>query len=49
MAAESVHKGHRERLKHRFLEEGLDNFTDVQVLELLLKDLSMSSNLLLLY
>ena len=36
MATASVHKGHRERLKQRFLEEGLDNFTDVQVLELLL-------------
>ena len=36
MATESIHKGHRERLKQRFLEEGLDNFTDVQVLELLL-------------
>lgn len=34
--AASVHKGHRERLKQRFLEEGLDHFTDVQVLELLL-------------
>ena len=34
--AASVHKGHRERLKQRFLEEGLDNFTDIQVLELLL-------------
>jgi len=36
MAIESVHKGHRDRLKQRFLEEGLDNFTDIQVLELLL-------------
>ena len=36
MATESLHKGHRERLKQRFLEEGLDNFTDFQVLELLL-------------
>ena len=36
MAKESIHKGHRERLKQRFLEEGLDNFTDIQVLELLL-------------
>ena len=36
MATASVHKGHRERLKQRFLEEGLDNFTDIQVLELLL-------------
>ena len=32
----SIHKGHRDRLKKRFLEEGLDNFTDIQVLELLL-------------
>ena len=32
----SIHKGHRERLKKRFLEEGLDSFTDIQVLELLL-------------
>lgn len=36
MEKASIHKGHRERLKQRFLEEGLDNFTDVQVLELLL-------------
>ena len=36
MEMASVHKGHRERLKQRFLEEGLDNFTDIQVLELLL-------------
>lgn len=36
METASVHKGHRERLKKRFLEEGLDHFTDVQVLELLL-------------
>ncbi len=34
--ASSIHKGHRERLKQRFLENGLDNFTDIQVLELLL-------------
>ncbi len=32
----SVHDGHRQRLKDRFLEQGLDGFTDVQVLELLL-------------
>lgn len=32
----SVHDGHRQRLKDRFLAEGLDNFTDIQVLELLL-------------
>ncbi len=36
MAQESIHKGHRERLKQRFLEDGLDNFTEIQVLELLL-------------
>ena len=36
MTTESIHKGHRERLKQRFLEEGLDNFTEIQVLELLL-------------
>lgn len=34
--AESIHKNHRKRLKARFLEQGLDNFTDYQVLELLL-------------
>ena len=34
--AATIHKGHRERLKQRFLEEGLDNFTDIQALELLL-------------
>lgn len=33
---ESIHKGHRQRLKERFLREGLDNFTDVQALELAL-------------
>lgn len=36
MGNESIHLGHRERLKRRFLEEGLDDFTDIQVLELLL-------------
>ncbi|MDO5546289.1 MAG: DNA repair protein RadC [Eubacteriales bacterium] len=36
MANPSVHAGHRERLKRRFLETGLDSFTDVQALELLL-------------
>lgn len=34
--AESVHGGHRQRLKERFLEQGLDGFTDIQALELLL-------------
>jgi len=32
----SIHDGHRQRLKKRFLEEGLDGFTEIQVLELLL-------------
>ena len=36
MAEKSVHSGHRERLRERFLKEGLDNFTEVQALELLL-------------
>lgn len=34
--AASIHKGHRDRLKSRFLDQGLDNFTDIQALELLL-------------
>lgn len=32
----SVHDGHRDRLRQRFQDEGIDNFTDVQALELLL-------------
>lgn len=32
----NLHAGHRERLRKRFLEEGLDGFEDHQVLELLL-------------
>ena len=32
----SIHDGHRQRLKKRFLDEGLDSFTEVQALELLL-------------
>lgn len=36
MAGENLHKGHRERLKQRALEEGLDAFTEHQALELLL-------------
>ena len=32
----STHDGHRQRLKDRFLREGLDNFDDLYVLELLL-------------
>ncbi len=32
----SIHHGHRQRLKERFRKEGLDNFDDLYVLELLL-------------
>lgn len=32
----AIHDGHRQRLKDRFLKEGLDNFEDLYVLELLL-------------
>ena len=32
----SIHDGHRQRIKDRFLKEGLDNFEEHQVLELLL-------------
>ena len=32
----SIHNGPRDRIRRRFLEEGLDQFTDVQVLEFLL-------------
>ena len=34
--SQSIHTGHRQRMKERFLSEGLDNFTDIQVLELAL-------------
>ncbi len=36
MGRENLHTGHRERLRRRFLEEGIDSFEDHQVLELLL-------------
>ena len=32
----SIHDGHRQRLKERFVQQGLDQFTEVQALELLL-------------
>ena len=32
----SIHDGHRQRLRERFLQEGLDNFNELQALELLL-------------
>jgi DNA repair protein RadC len=36
MGKDNLHSGHRERLRKRFLEEGLEAFDDHQVLELLL-------------
>ena len=36
MSDPQMHKGHRQRMKDRFREEGLDNFSEVQALELLL-------------
>jgi len=36
MSNNNLHIGHRERLRKRFLEEGLDTFEDHQILELLL-------------
>lgn len=32
----SIHEGHRKRMKERFCREGLDNFNEINVLELLL-------------
>ncbi len=32
----NIHEGHRESMKQRFMEQGLDVFDDHQVLELLL-------------
>ena len=32
----SVHEGHRQRMKQRLLEEGMDGFSEVQALELIL-------------
>lgn len=32
----SIHNGHRERLRERFRQEGMEHFTEVQALELLL-------------
>ena len=33
---ETIHSGHRQRLKERFCREGLDNFNEINVLELVL-------------
>ena len=32
----SIHEGHRERLRQRFLDEGLDGFNEINALEMLL-------------
>ena len=32
----SIHDGHRQRLKKRFLDEGMDSFTQIQAVEMLL-------------
>ena len=34
--SESVHKGHRERMRKRFITEGAKGFADHELLELLL-------------
>ena len=34
--AENVHKGHRERMRQRFLSEGAEGFADHELLEMLL-------------
>ncbi len=34
--SEEIHGGHRARMKHRYLEQGLDGFNDHEALELLL-------------
>ena len=34
--SENVHKGHRERMRQRFLAEGAKGFADHELLELLL-------------
>lgn len=31
-----IHDGHRQRMKERFIEHGLDNFDDINILELIL-------------
>ena len=36
MADSNIHNNHRTRMKERFRDHGLDSFTDIQVLELLL-------------
>ena len=33
---DNIHKGHRDRLRRRFREEGLTHFEDLHILELML-------------
>ena len=33
---ENIHRGHREKMRQRFLKSGLDSFADHEALELLL-------------
>lgn len=33
---DSIHSGHRQRLKERYMEHGLENFSDIEALEFLL-------------
>ena len=32
----NIHKGHRERIRERYLQEGPDGFADHEILEMLL-------------
>ncbi|NLX64936.1 MAG: DNA repair protein RadC [Clostridiaceae bacterium] len=36
MSDTNIHKGHRNRMKKRYLDEGLDSFSDHEIIELLL-------------
>jgi DNA repair protein RadC len=36
MSGTNVHEGHRQRIRERYMEEGLDNFQDHEIIELLL-------------
>ncbi len=36
MSKQGIHKGHRERVRQRYLEEGLDGFKEHEIIELLL-------------
>ena len=36
MPGTKVHEGHRKRVKDRYIEEGLDSFSDHEIVELIL-------------